>query len=110
MKKHFGDVKLLAITPTAIASYQQARHAAGIAGRTINMDTGALRRVLKQCRHWRRLQDRVQTLPENQTTIGRALTLEEQKRLFEAASSNPEWEHVYCAAVIAANTSMRPWR
>src|SRR2546428_2507552 len=24
-----------------------------------------------------------------------------------AAASNPEWEHVYCAAVLAANTSMR---
>jgi integrase len=23
-------------------------------------------------------------------------------------SSNPDWEHVYCAATIAANTSMRP--
>jgi len=39
--------------------------------------------------------------------VGRALTPEEQKRLFEAAASNPEWEHVYCAAVLAANTSMR---
>ena len=25
-----------------------------------------------------------------------------------AAASNPEWEHVYCAAIVAANTSMRP--
>jgi integrase len=31
----------------------------------------------------------------------------EQKRLFETAASHPEWEHVYCAAVLAANTSMR---
>ncbi len=39
---------------------------------------------------------------------GRALTTEERTRLFAAAASNPEWEHVYCAAVVAANTSMRP--
>ena len=24
------------------------------------------------------------------------------------AASNPKWEHVYCAAVVAANTSIRP--
>jgi integrase len=24
------------------------------------------------------------------------------------AAPNAEWEHVYCAAVVAANTSMRP--
>jgi len=28
--------------------------------------------------------------------------------LVDSAASNPEWEHVYCAAVVAANTSMRP--
>jgi hypothetical protein len=38
----------------------------------------------------------------------RALTAEEQKRLFAAAASNQEWEHVYCAAIVAANSSMRP--
>jgi integrase len=108
VKQHFGDAKLSTITPAAIAGYQQARHKSGIAGRTINMDIGALRRVLKQCGHWRRLQDQVQSLPENQVPIGRALTLEEQQRLFDAALSNAEWEHVYCAAMIAANTSMRP--
>lgn len=108
VKKHLGDVKLAAITPEAIARYQRGRHEAGISNRTINMDVGALRRVLKQCGRWRMLQERVQTLPENQASIGRALTVDEQNRLFEAASSNPEWEHVYCAGIIAANTSMRP--
>ena len=39
--------------------------------------------------------------------LGRPLEPEEHKRLFEAAASNPEWEHVYGAAVLAANTSMR---
>jgi hypothetical protein len=29
-------------------------------------------------------------------------------RLFDVAASNPEWEHVYCATIVAANTSMRP--
>jgi hypothetical protein len=36
------------------------------------------------------------------------LTAEERRRLFDVAASNPEWEHVYCAAIVAANTSMRP--
>ena len=108
VKKHFGDVKLSAITASAISRYQQVRHEAGIAGRTINMDVGALFRVLKHCGHGRRLQGHIQSLSENQHPIGRALTHEEQKRLFDAAMSNPDWEHVFLAAVIAANTSMRP--
>ena len=108
VKRHFGDVQLSKITATAIAKYQQDRHDANIANRTINMDVGVLSRVLKFCGCWRALADRVRNLPERQRTVGRALTPEEQRRLFDAAASNPEWEHVYCAAVVAANTSMRP--
>ena len=72
------------------------------------MDVGVLSRVLKFAGSWRRLQDQVRNLPERQRPIGRALTSEERKRLFEAAASNSEWEHVYCAALVAANTSLRP--
>jgi integrase len=99
---------MTAITARAIADYQRARHAAGKANRTINMDVGVLSRVLKSCGRWRAVADHVRNLPERQQTIGRALTPEERQRLFASAASNPEWEHVYCAAMVAANTSMRP--
>ena len=108
VKKHFGDVPLAAITATAITCFQRTRHEAGIANRTINMDVGVLSRVLKSCGRWRPLADHVRNLPERQHPVGRALTSEEQTRLFAAAASNQEWEHVYCAAIVAANTSMRP--
>jgi integrase len=101
-------VPLAAITATTIAGFQRARHEAGIANRTINMDVGVLSRVLKSCGRWRALADHVRNLPERQHPVGRALTAEEQTRLFAAAASNQEWEHVYCAAIVAANTSMRP--
>ena len=72
------------------------------------MDVGALRQVLRRFKQWRRLEDDVKMLTEaGGAPVGRALTPEEQKRLFEAAASNPEWDHVYRAAVLAANTSMR---
>jgi integrase len=108
VKKHFGDVPLSAITAPTIADFQRVRHNAGIANRTINMDVGVLSRVLKLCGRWRALADHVHNLPERQRPVGRALTAEERRRLFAAAASNPEWEHVYCAAIVAANTSMRP--
>jgi integrase len=108
LKRHFGDEPLTAITAKAIADYQRKRHDAGKANRTINMDVGVLCRVLKSCGRWRSVADHVRNLPERQKPIGRALTPEERQRLFESAASNPEWEHVYRAAVAAANTSMRP--
>jgi hypothetical protein len=44
--------------------------------------------------------------PRARPPAGRS-RLSEQKRRLEIAASNPEWEHVYSAAVLAANTSMR---
>src|SRR5690606_17221993 len=108
LKRCFGDVPLTAITAKAIADYQRQRHEAGKANRTINMDVGVLSRVLKSCGRWRALADHVRNLPERQRPVGRALTPEERRRLFDVAASNQEWEHVYCAAIVAANTSMRP--
>src|ERR1700730_17936565 len=108
VKRHFGDVPLAAITATTIAGFQRTRHEAGIANPTINMDVGVLSRVLKSCARWRPLAEQVRTLPERQHPVGRALTADEQTRLFAAAASNQEWEHVYCAAIVAATTAMRP--
>jgi hypothetical protein len=48
-------VLLSAITATTIADFQHARHDAGGANRTINMDVGVLSRVLKFCGRWRAL-------------------------------------------------------
>jgi hypothetical protein len=95
VKKHFGDVPLSAVTASAIAEFQRTRHDAGTANRTINMDVGVLSRVLKSCGRWRALPDHVHNLPERQHPVGRALTADERKRLFQSAASNPEWEHVY---------------
>jgi integrase len=108
VKKHFGDVRLSMITRELIEGFQATRRAAGASSRTVNMDIGALRQVLKRFRHWRRLEDDVKMLTESGgAPIGRVLSADEQKRLFETAQANPEWQHVYCAAVLAGNTSMR---
>ena len=91
-----------------IEGFQAKRRLEGAGNRTVNMDVGALRQVLKRFKQWRRLEDDVKMLTESGgEPIGRVLTSEEQERLLKAAEGNPEWEHVWCAAQLAANTSMR---
>jgi len=41
------------------------------------------------------------------STIGKVLTVEEKKILFETAATKDEWLVVYCAAVLAVNTTCR---
>lgn len=107
VKGHFGDVALVKITRDSIEGFQAARRADGRSHRTINMDLGALRQVLKRYGHWRRLEDQVTMLTEAGHSIGQVIDREQQLRLFKMAQSRPEWEHVYCAALLANNTSMR---
>jgi hypothetical protein len=111
VKRHLGDVKLSAIHAQDIENFQPQRRVEGASNRTVNMDVGALRQVLRRFKQWRRLEDDVKMLTEaGGAPVGRALTVDEQKRLFEAAAAIRSGKHVYCAAVLAANTSMRGWR
>jgi integrase len=108
VKRVMGDVRLSAITARVIEGFQAKRRVEGASNRTVNMDVGALRQVMKRFKQWRRLEDDVKMLTESGgEPVGRVLTIEEQERLFKTAESNEEWEHVYCAGILAANTSMR---
>jgi integrase len=108
VKRVLGDVRLSAISARVIEGFQAKRRVEGAGNRTVNMDVGALRQVMKRFKQWRRLEDDVKMLTESGgEPVGRVLTSEEQERLFKTAEANTEWEHVYCAAILAANTSMR---
>ena len=107
LQRYFGDLPLLKFTRERIEGYQAKRRADGISNRTMDLDVGVLRQVLSRFKQWRRLEDDVCMLAESQEFVGRVLTHEELRRLEETALANPEWEHVYCAAVLAANSSMR---
>ena len=108
VKRVLGDIRLSTITARTIEGFQAKRRVESASNRTVNMDVGALRQVLKRFKHWRRLEDDVKMLTEaGGEPVGRVLTADEQDRLFKTAESNAEWEHVYCAAILAANTSMR---
>jgi integrase len=108
VRRYLGDIRLSSITRETIEGFQAKRRVDGASNRTVNMDVGALRRVLKRFKHWHRLEDDVKMLTESGgAPIGRVLSDVEQERLFEVAKGNPEWTHVYCAAMLAANTSMR---
>lgn len=105
--KHFGEKPLLRFKAEDVAGYQTARLAAGIAGRTINMETGVLRRMLKRAKVWNAIAEDVRTLPERQGAVGKVLPLDLKLKLFEVAASRPEWTTAHCAAVLAVSTTCR---
>jgi integrase len=103
----FGDKALRRIGAKDIRDYQRYRLSAGRSGRTINMEVNVLRGMLKRAKRWNLISDEIHNLPENRTVVGRALMVEDKRRLFEMAASKDEWMTAYCAAVIAVNTTCR---
>ena len=107
LSKHFCDKLLLRFKAEDIAVYQTVRLAAGVSGRTVNMETGVLRRMLKRAKVWSAIAEDVKALPERQDAVGRAMPAELKRKLFETAASRPEWLVAHCAAVLAVSTTCR---
>jgi integrase len=106
LRRHLGKKTLVRITAGDISTYQDARIEEGVAGRTVNMEIAVLGRMLKKAKRWAMLAEDVTKFPET-SHIGRALTPEEKKRLFETAAEKTEWLVALCAAVLAASTTCR---
>src|SRR5262245_56181715 len=105
LRKAFGDLPLKKITAQAILEYQKTR-VSDVSGRTVNLEIGLLRRILKKNRAWARIADDVRMLPEL-TKEARVLTQDEKEKLLEIARTKPEWQVAYCAAILALNTTCR---
>jgi integrase len=106
LTKGFGGKRLGDIANHDIEAYRLHR-ARTVSPRTINVEMKILRMILRKAKLWTRLADDYKPLPENKRGPGCALSPEEEKRLFDVASSNPDWEVAYNAAVLAAHTTAR---
>ena len=103
----FGTTTLRNITPGQIAAYQNARIDAGRAPKTVNGELSVLRQVLRHARLWYRFQEDYRALKNTKPPVGQALTDDDQKRLFEAARSKPEWISAYVASALAFYCGLR---
>jgi len=113
------------ITLHDITEYQNKRLDAGRAPKTINGEVSVLRQVLKHAKLWHRFED-YKSLINDKEPVGRALSVEEQQRLFEAAAlwkaDTPlrrvgkdgktyklaaDWQYAHAAATLGAYCGMR---
>jgi hypothetical protein len=75
-----GKQLLVDIEASDISKYQKARLAEGASNRTVNIEVGVLRQIMRKYGTWARIQPDVNMLPERQDA-GRALTAEEESAL-----------------------------
>jgi len=102
---YFGKMLLCDVAADDIARYQAERLEKGAAPKTVNLEVGTLRAILRKNRLWASIQPEVRMLRASEN-IGRAINREEEAALLEACRASRS-RSPYPAVLIALNTCMR---
>jgi len=105
LKKGFAKKLLEDIGADDVSRYQAARKKEGASGRTINMEVGTLRAILKKHRLWANLQPDVR-MHKVSSDIGRALSEDEQHRLLTACKKSRS-RSLYPAVLLSLHSGLR---
>ena len=103
----FKQTRLRDIDAGMIASYQNFRSDQGRAAKTVNGELSVLRQVLRHARLWYRVEEDYKPLRNMKPPVGQALTEDEQARLFQLATSKPQWFFAYVAATLSFFVGLR---
>jgi hypothetical protein len=95
---HFGRNLLVDISGDDINRYQTTRLDEGASPRTINMEVGTLRAMLRKHRVWANIQPDVRML-KTRGEVGRAFSADETHRLLIACKSALHPESRYCPPI-----------
>jgi site-specific recombinase XerD len=87
LQTDFGKRLLCDISGEDLAGYQTRRKRDGVSNRTVNLELGVLRSILRRNRMWEAIAHDVDFLKESPSP-GRALSSEEETRLLDAASKS----------------------
>jgi len=105
-RRFWGATPLTRINTESLLAYRESRGRAGLKPSYLNMEFGAIRRILKRARRWHAIAEDIKPLRER-GQVGRALSPEEKLKLLKRTENSPEWQMIRCAAILALNTTMR---
>jgi integrase len=105
LQPHFGKMLLTDIAADDISRYQAKRKKDNASARTINMEVGTLRAILRKHRLWANLQPDVRML-KTREDAGRALSADEQHRLLAACRKNRS-RSLYPAVLLSLHSGLR---
>jgi integrase len=105
LTRSFGKKLLCDLAGEDLAAYQTRRKHEGVSNRTVNLELGVLRSILRRYRMWEAIAADVDFLKES-ASPGRALTHEEETTLLDVASKS-RCRSLYPVIMLAINTGMR---
>jgi integrase len=105
LRPHFENRLVTDIQAKDVSRYQHSRLAEGASPKTVNLEVGTLRAILRRHRVWGEIQQDVRMLATCDD-VGHALTSEEEAALLSACLRSRS-NCLYPAVMIALNTGMR---
>jgi integrase len=105
LTRNFGKQLLCDISGEDLAAYQTRRKREEVSNRTVNLELGVLRSILRRYRMWGAIAADVDFLKESPSP-GRALTHSEETALLDATSKS-RCRSLYPVVMLALNTGMR---
>jgi integrase len=102
---HFDRMLLSDVSADDISRYQAVRQKSGASPKTINLEIGTLRALMRKHKLWANLQDDV-TMLRVKEEVGRALSADEQHRLL-IACKNSRSRSLYVAVLLALHSGLR---
>jgi integrase len=105
LRPHFEKRLVTDIQAKDVSRYQQARLVEDASPKTINLEVGTLRAILRRHRVWAEIQLDVRMLP-TLDDAGRAINREEEAGLLSACLKS-RCRCLYVAVMVALNTGMR---
>ena len=105
LTKDFGKQLLCDISGEDLGTYQTRRKRDEVSNRTVNLELGVLRSILRRYRMWEAIAADVDFLKES-ASPGRALSREEETHLLDAAAKS-RCRSLYPVVMLALNTGMR---
>ncbi len=101
----FGPVLICDIDGSGVSQYQQQRLSEGASPKTVNLEIGTVRAILRRNRLWAAIQPDVRMLP-TRDDIGQALTSGQEQKILQACSESRS-RSLFPAVTLALNTCMR---
>jgi integrase len=105
LKPTFGKKLVVDIEASDISRYQKKRLAEGASARTVNIEVGTLRAILRSYDAWARLQKQVKMIPLGEE-IGRAISAAEERALLTACGKSRS-RSLFPLVVLAIETGAR---
>ncbi len=104
LREAFGGRLMCDIAAKDVAAYQQKRLKDKAQGKTVNLELGVLRQIMKAYDCWSALDGKIKALPIRKN-VGRALSPDDENLLLVRCATADS--ACYTATVLALNTTMR---